>query len=606
MASYWNNLAHRRQSRRRILALAGGVTLGSSLLAACGGDNSPAKSSLLSAPEDTTKQAKRGGTIKFYHYGDPAGFEPSFANAVVGPLNFLAYNWLFKYEFGYLKQTDLQVVPDLTESYEFSADKTQLTMKIRPGVTWHNKAPVNGRAFDVQDVIFSWERLKKVNSGRASFANEVNPDAPIMSVTAPDSTTIVMKLKQPLSYILAMLAYDTGGSFAIVPKETDTTLDLRRDILGTGPFVLDQYTPSAGLTFKRFEKYHEKDIPYADQLEMPIIPEYANRLSQLNAGNLYNSDVRGDDLLSVKQQVPDLNMYQGDLKTATGHVAFGWLPEGRSPWLDERVRQALSLSWDRDAYIDAVYNVSRFESDGLPVDTRWNTAISATFEGYWLDPKGKEFGENAKYYTYDIDETRKLLSAAGYQNGLDVVSTTPDGNAYGIDYNKNLEIIENFAREAGFRVQRNEIDYTSDFIPNFRNAKGQHEGWAQKIGPGSSTDAIGRFAYEYWSKGGDNFYGFSASGKNDMSGDPQVDALIERASAELDDEKRKQFSFELQRYLAKKAYLLMHPGGATGFDLAWPVLSNFAVRRTPAGTSTGRSPQFYWWIDDTKAPLRRI
>src|SRR5438552_3487349 len=99
------------------------------------------------------------------------------------------------------------------------------------------------------------------NSSSAGSANGVvtrpvdsaNPDAPILSVTAPDAKTIVVKLKQPLSYVLAMLAYTVGGSFAIVPKETDTTLDVRRDILGTGPYQLEKYEASVGFTYKRFE-----------------------------------------------------------------------------------------------------------------------------------------------------------------------------------------------------------------------------------------------------------------------------------------------------------------------------------------------------------------
>ena len=604
MHSYWTHILDRRIHRRRALAgtlSAGGAAL---FLAACGGgdsksDGSNDQSNVISTPVDTTKSARAGGTMKWYHYSDVATFDPGFANAPNETPKLLANSWLVQYELGHLGPTENNVVPDLMESWEFSADKTQLTFKVRPGVTWHNKGPVNGRAFDVDDVLFSWDRLTKVNTNRGVLANSVNPDAPILSVTAPDAKTIVIKLKQPLSYILANLAYTVGGSFAIVPKEADGALDLRRDILGTGPYMLDSYQSSVSFRYKRFENYYEKDKKFPDTLEMPIVTEYAQRLAQFKSGNLFSSDVRADDVVSLKREVPDINVYQGDVLAANGHVAFGWQ---QTPWLDERVRQALSMSWDRDSYVDAVYNVSRFEAEGLPVQGRWNTAIYANFEGYWLDPKSKEFGPNAKYYEYNLSEAKKLLAAAGLAAGLDVVSTTPGGNAYGIDYNKNLEIIENFAREAGFRVRRNEIDYTSDFIPNYRNAKGKHEGWAQKIGPGFAWDAIGRYAYEYWSKGGDNFYGFSAAGKSDGAGDPQVDSLIEKAQAELDGEKRKQLSFDLQRYLAQKMYLITHPGGASQFNLAWPALGNFNVFRSQNNLVV---PRYYWWVDDTKAPLKK-
>ena len=58
---------------------------------------------------------------------------------------------------------------------------------MRPSVKWHNKAPVNGRVLDAQDVIFSWDRFSKSGSDRASLANAVNPNAPILSVTSPDA-----------------------------------------------------------------------------------------------------------------------------------------------------------------------------------------------------------------------------------------------------------------------------------------------------------------------------------------------------------------------------------------------------------------------------------
>ena len=66
------------------------------------------------------------------------------------------------------------------------------------------------------------------------------------------------------------------------------------------------------------------------------------------------------------------------------------------------------------AFIDALYNVSRFKADGLPVETAWHTCLNQSFRGFWLDPKSKEFGPNAKYFQHDLAEAKKLLSAAGY------------------------------------------------------------------------------------------------------------------------------------------------------------------------------------------------
>ena len=99
------------------------------------------------------------------------------------------------------------------------------------------------------------------------------------------------------------------------------------------------------------------------------------------------------------------------------------------------------------------------------------------------------------------------------------------------------------------------------------------------------------------SKGGAAFHGFSTTGKNDQAGDPQVDSLIEKARIEPDIEKRKGLIFDLQRYLAKAVYGLASPGGATGFQVAWPAVGNYLVWR-------GARNHFRLWVDDTKPPFR--
>jgi ABC-type transport system substrate-binding protein len=105
-------------------------------------------------------------------------------------------------------------------------------------------------------------------------------------------------------------------------------------------------------------------------------------------------------------------------------MVFGWLPADKSPFLDERVHQAVSMAVDRDLFLDTFFNVSRFAAEGLTVETRWNTALTATFEGFWLNPKEKDFGPNARYLQHDPAEAKKLLTAAGFPNGFRTSSLT--------------------------------------------------------------------------------------------------------------------------------------------------------------------------------------
>src|SRR5205823_9221225 len=130
-------------------------------------------------------------------------------------------------------------------------------------------------------------------------------------------------------------------------------------------------------------------------------------------------------------------------------MVFGLLPAGKSPFLDDRVRQAASMAWDRELWIDTFYNVSKFNSEGLPVDTRWNSALGATWDGWWLDPKGKDFGPNAKNYQHDAAEAKKLLTAAGYPNGLQGMVSNHITTAELGDLPKQADALDGMMSDAG-------------------------------------------------------------------------------------------------------------------------------------------------------------
>jgi peptide/nickel transport system substrate-binding protein len=614
--SYWQQLSSGRLSRRKALAAGGGLTLGAAVLAACGssgsqssGGSSSNKSSLVVEPVDTLAKAKRGGTMKDRGFADPPTLDIQTANNPWNTPGFCVYSMLVGFKPGYLKPSDNEPIPDLAESWETSPDGLQINMKIRPNIKFHNKAPVNGRTLDMDDVMFSWNRFATKYSGRTTLVNSVDPAAPVLSFTATDSRTISIKLKEPLVYAIALFYNGTSGGPIIIPKETDSTLDLRGDMIGTGPWVLTNYTPSVAFTLKRNPDYWDKDWALVDTVEQPIISEYATALSQLKAGNIYMfgqsgaPQLRAEDILPLKKDEPRINLFKGDYVATGSTQTLGWLPAGKSPFLDERVRQAVSMAIDRDLYIDTVGNVSAYQKEGIPSDFKWSTAINytngssgATSEGWWLDPKGKDFGPNARYFQHDVAEAKKLLAAAGYPKGFETVSNFPGvelpSAAFGV-------ITDGMIAEAGITSKPNKLDYLKDYVPNFRDGHGQFEGWGYMSTAGGVTGgtALGALAIEYWANGGNAFHGFSTNGKNDQSGDPTLNAMFEKARVEQDTEKRRALVFDIQRYLAKAMYAIAAPGAATGLAVAWPALGNYRVWQ-------GIRNNYRWWIDETKPPFK--
>jgi peptide/nickel transport system substrate-binding protein len=190
---------------------------------------------------------------------------------------------------------------------------------------------------------------------------------------------------------------------------------------------------------KRHDGFWDKDWALVDQIDLPIISEYAAALAQLKAGNIYSMGTHSnsglaaqEDILPLKRDEPRISIYQSEFAyPGVNTFNFGWLPEGKSPFLDERVRQAVSMSWNRDLFLDTMLNITTFEAEGVPVESRWNTALTANLKGWWLDPKAKDFGPNARYLQHDIAEAKKLLAAAGYPNGFETISSYIPGPELG-------------------------------------------------------------------------------------------------------------------------------------------------------------------------------
>jgi ABC-type transport system substrate-binding protein len=226
---------------------------------------------------------------------------------------------------------------------------------------------------------------------------------------------------------------------------------------------------------------------------------------------------------------------------------------------------------------------------------------SNVFEGWWLDPKGKDFGPNAQYFQYNVADAKKLLSAAGFPNGIQIQSAI-SSTGFGPDDVKLIQIIEGFVGEAGFKITPKLVDYNREYVPIYRDSEGQFSGIGYKSGPAApASEASARLINDYYSKSATTRYGYDVKGVGDNSGDPFVDQKLEAAKGEFDDNKRKQIVFELQRYLAKSQYAIRSPGGASKFTLVWPAVKNYGVFNSDQPT---RLLNKTWWLDQTQAPFK--
>ncbi|HWO72335.1 MAG TPA: ABC transporter substrate-binding protein [Dehalococcoidia bacterium] len=629
MHSYWDRVLNRRLTRRRALAATGAAAGAAAFLAACGGDKEEggggqASELLINGKEvDTTDKAKRGGVWKAALSRDPQNFDlynfdpfsQGFANVVGSKLVWIKPSRM-------KDPTSLEVVPDIA-TWEISPDKLTYTFKIMPNAlfgplspTFHQGAPqsIANRPFDSEDVAFSWERFKTVSSNAGELHGERG--GPVESLTTPDKQTVVMKLKQPFSPFLGTLANASVSYFYILPKEgrgQDANF-FNRWQFGGGPFYIDRFEPSVRLVLKRNPNYEKRDTgdgglkrPFVDEVNFVILPDPTAAEAQFRAGQIFTpglglSTVEG--ILQAKKDIPELQLRGTPDATAVTEW-FGMSAEG--PWKDERVRQAVHYAWDNDTFIDVTASVDKLEAAGIPVEKRYNTAIPGGgpgsymyFPGMWLDPKGKDFGENAKYYQFNPAEAKKLLSAAGFPNGFEFKHIQ---YPLGFGQQPQQDVMDGMYANIGLKATQEKVtipDIFNYIFPPQDKTKpaGNWKEMLNTVDYGGPD--VGNYLLAHFSKRGNLFGGWDPNGKGATTeGDPFLNETTDKVLLEFDNNKRIELVREFQRYMAKKFYYHRYPGGVMTLALTWPVISNFGVWR---GQNLNAFYTFEW-IDDTKRPL---
>src|SRR6266540_4477654 len=197
---YWDSISRQRLSRRILLktTLASGAAAAALSFVGCGdekGSKAQTGTGLVSKPVDNSSKAVRGGILPAMVNTDTPGFQvyPSSSAALSGH-NGRVYSKFFNMTLANRAKGEeplTTVDGDIFASFETSPDGLQITGKLRSEVTFDPRAPTNGRKLNVDDVRFSWDKIKALGKSRGNLSNEVNGQAPISSITTPDDRSVV-------------------------------------------------------------------------------------------------------------------------------------------------------------------------------------------------------------------------------------------------------------------------------------------------------------------------------------------------------------------------------------------------------------------------------
>ncbi len=551
--NFWKTkrLSRRQTLRGAGLGLAG---IGAAALIGCGGDegtDTPGTSTPTGGtggtstplPTQDPNAIQRGGTLRYSSTIDVDTLDALVAQSYKTsyPSGYV-YSRMVKNETGDGGPASGAIVGDAAESWEVSDDGLTYTFKMRPGMTWDERAPTSGREMTSEDVIQSWEKFADGSAYRGELVHSVKETAPVESVEAIDDHTVQFNLAFPDGIFLPVLSHPFN--FYVHPVESmNGGFNPASDMRGTGPFILDEYRPSIGYKYSRNPNwYGGPDMPYVDAVEELIIPDQAQAESQFRAGNIHFGGVSTQSIPGVLGSVDGAEAITANPGAGGSAISFSYV-DG-SPFLDDRVRKAISMGIDRDSFVEAVFEPQSLEDAGISLNRYWNTPLSAGFGSYWLDPKGGQFGEHASLLEHNVQEARALLDAAGQSDMNATLIFTPQ---YGRDWPTRAELFQAMLADIGVNLSLYASDYTTDWIPNYLRAKGNYTAPdgnpAMQMAPHGSRADPGQWLEVF----------FASFGSNNVAGTqyPDLDEMIREQRLNLDFESRVEQIHNIQRWMVE-------------------------------------------------------
>ncbi|MGO8558800.1 ABC transporter substrate-binding protein [Rhizobium ruizarguesonis] len=303
-------------------------------------------------------------------------------------------------------------VPSLAESFTVSPDGLIYTFKLHKGVKFSN-----GREVVASDVKYSIERAvdPKTQGPGAGFFGAIKgfedetggKTTTLSGIETPDDSTVIFNLSRPDATFLHVLAINFAS---VVPKEAVEAAggDFGKKPVGSGTFILKDWTIGQQLVFERNKDYFVKGVPYIDSFKVEVGQEPLVALLRLQKGEV---DIAGDGIppakfLEIKNSADGAQMIVDGEQLHTGYITLNTKVK---PFDNVKVRQALNMAINKD-------RITRILNGRA---TPANQPLPPLMPGY-----DKAFTG----YAYDVAKAKALLAEAGYPDGFETVlySTNTD------------------------------------------------------------------------------------------------------------------------------------------------------------------------------------
>jgi ABC-type transport system substrate-binding protein len=458
-------------------------------------------------------QAPRpGGTLRVAWEADITGLDPYISPGVqswhvVGNL----FNSLLTID------ADLNIIPDLAESWEVLEDGKVYVFRLRRGVKFHD-----GTDFDAEVVRWNYQRI--MDPAEKTF---VAPFFAIVdSVEALDAHTIKFTLKHPSRTLLPAIAAERTGFLQMSPAAFKRwgREEIRLHPVGTGPFTLANWEQNRVIVLEKNPHYFKPGLPHLDRIEFRIMKEGVTRVTALRTGEVDFANYVPREHVERLARDAQIHVLKGkDTQRTQSYFNL------KNPlFRDVRVRRAvLGYGIDRHAIV--------------------KTALLGQAQPLWsfVPPGGLDHIDFGEQFPYDPAKARALLKEAGFDEKNPLRYTLMTHSAE--------PALPTIATIMKTQLAKIGVEVTVEVIdrPVFLRRLVTDRDWDQVLnfsGASLDTHSITRVID-------------TRAGNNTINhDDKEVDALIDRIKQAATEEDYLKAGQTLQRYLIES---MMYPGVTT-------------------------------------------
>lgn len=367
------------------------------ILAACG-SGSPSSSSTKSSVAKTAGAGTpvSGGTANVAIVSDPPTLDWTYSTSTIThEVSWNIFEQLFAFDKNY------QIRPMLATGYTMSSDGLTYTIPLRTNVHFQNGQPMTAN-----DVVASLKRWGEISSPGILATSH------IAGITATDSHTVTITLKQPFSPLISDLASPDQAAI-IIPASIAQAAGKKplsdSQIIGTGPYKFVSWQRGQKIVLQKWSGYSPlpasdnwgglagHKVAYLNQLNYDIVPSASVRLSGLQTGEFTVATQLSSDSYSQLTQNPSVKAVSVQPDTAL-YLVFN---KKVGPFTNPLMREAINLVSNKPQIAAAAFGNSKF----------WSLSNAMFF------PQQKSlYVTNGKsvYSSYDPQKAKQLMTQAGY------------------------------------------------------------------------------------------------------------------------------------------------------------------------------------------------